>query len=198
MNARRATQLILAAAIPLGIAALFFLTHRERVGAVAPNRPGRPASSAPAASVPRPIENLSAEALAKADRESKIENLSGVSHLADDLNAPGGTVRRDLDILNEVFTTWQTNFPHTGNPVGENAEITTALTGGNPARFAFIPRGHRAINARGELCDRWGTPFRFHQLSGTQMEIRSAGPDLKFGTADDAEFAPAALFPVPR
>ena len=188
MNARRATQLILAAAIPLGIAALFFLTHRERVGAVAPNRPGLPASSAPAASVPRPIEN----------RESKIENLSDVSHLADDLNAPSGTVRRDLEILNEVFTTWQTNFPHTGNPVGENAEITTALTGGNPAHFAFIPPGHRAINARGELCDRWGTPFRFHQLSGTQMEIRSAGPDLKFGTADDAEFAPAALFPVPR
>lgn len=189
MNARRATLLILAAAIPLGIAALFFL----RVGRVAPDAP-----PSPAASRSRPIENLSAEALAKADQKSKIENLSGVSHLADDLNAPGGTVRRDLEILNEVFGTWQTNFPHTGNPVGENAEITAALTGDNPFRFAFILRGHRAINARGELCDRWGTPFRFHQLSGTQMEIRSAGPDRKFGTADDAEFAPAALFPVPR
>lgn len=118
------------------------------------------------------------------------------SHLADALNAPDGTIRRDLEILNEVFGAWETNFPHTGNPVGENAEITAALTGANPLHFAFIPKNHRAINARGELCDRWGTPFLFHQLSGTQMEIRSAGPDKKFGTADDARFTPASAFPV--
>ena len=112
------------------------------------------------------------------------------SRLADDLNAPAGTIRRDLEILNEVFAMWQTNFPHDGNPVGENAEITAALIGANPVHFAFVPKNHLAINARGELCDRWGTPFFFHQRSGTQMEIRSAGPDKKFGTADDAEFAP--------
>jgi len=81
---------------------------------------------------------------------------------------------------------------------GHHVEITAALAGNNPVRFAFIPPGHRAINARGELVDRWGTPFRFHQLSGTQMEIRSAGPDRKFGTTDDAEFSPGSLFPVPR
>ena len=116
--------------------------------------------------------------------------IEGESHLADDLNAPGGTIQRDLEILNELFSTWQTNFPHAGNPVGENSEITTALAGDNPVRFAFIARRHRAINAQGELCDRWGTPFRFHQLSGQQMEIRSAGPDRKFGTADDVPRSP--------
>ena len=41
------------------------------------------------------------------------------------------------------------------------------------------------INARGELIDNWGTPFFFHQVSGTEMEIRSAGPDMKMWTADD-------------
>jgi hypothetical protein len=110
------------------------------------------------------------------------------SAIADALNAPAGTLRRDLEILDELFGAFHTNFPRLGNPVGENAEITAALTGENPARFVFLSPRHRALNARGELCDRWGTPFRFHQLSGTQMEIRSAGPDRKFATPDDAVF----------
>jgi len=41
------------------------------------------------------------------------------------------------------------------------------------------------INAKGELVDYWGTPFFFHQLSGTQMEIHSAGPDRQMWTGDD-------------
>lgn len=113
-----------------------------------------------------------------------------ISPIANDLNAPGGDIRRDLDILNSVFVAWQTNFPREGNPVGENDEITAALAGDNPLHFAFVSPRHPAINVRGQLCDRWGTPFRFHQLSGTQMEIRSAGPDRRFGTTDDVEFAP--------
>lgn len=113
-----------------------------------------------------------------------------ISPIANDLDSPDGDVHRDLEILNSVFVAWQSNFPHDGNPVGENYEITAALAGDNRLHFAFVSPRHPAINARGELCDRWGTPFRFHQLSGTQMEIRSAGPDGKFGTPDDVEFAP--------
>ena len=41
------------------------------------------------------------------------------------------------------------------------------------------------VNARGELVDNWGTPFFFHSLSRTEMEIRSAGPDHKMWTGDD-------------
>jgi hypothetical protein len=110
--------------------------------------------------------------------------------LADPLDAPDGNIESDLHVLNEIFQAWQTNFPHDGNPVGENNEITAALLGNNRLQLALIPRNHRAINAQGELCDRWETPFRFHQLSGTQMEIISAGPDRKFGTADDARLSP--------
>jgi hypothetical protein len=113
-----------------------------------------------------------------------------ISPIARELNASGGTVQRDLEILNEVMIAWQTNFPHAGNPVGENEEITLALAGDNPLHFAFIAPTHPAIDAQGRLVDRWGTPYRFHQISGTQMELRSAGPDRKFGTADDVEFAP--------
>lgn len=124
------------------------------------------------------------------NQKSREESAPAGSPIADNLNASDGMIRRDLEILNELFGAYQSNFPRVGNPVGENAEITAALMGENPAKFVFIARSHRAINARGELCDRWGTPFRFHQLSGVQMEIRSAGPDRKFGTGDDAVFTP--------
>jgi len=73
-----------------------------------------------------------------------------------------------------------------GNPVGSNSEITKALNGGNPKEVKFLnEESGLRINGRGELMDYWGTPFFFHQLSGTEMEIRSAGPDRKMWTADD-------------
>jgi hypothetical protein len=73
-----------------------------------------------------------------------------------------------------------------GNPVGTNPEITRALNGENPKQVHFITEesGLR-INGRGELVDYWGTPFFFHQLSATDMEIHSAGPDRIMWTADD-------------
>jgi hypothetical protein len=43
------------------------------------------------------------------------------------------------------------------------------------------------VNAAGELTDRWGTPFFFHQVSKAQMEVRSAGPDRRMWTADDRQ-----------
>jgi hypothetical protein len=112
------------------------------------------------------------------------------SPIAESLNATEGNIRRDLELVNDVLTTWRTNFSGRGNPVGENREITAALAGDNPLRYRFIRHDHPAINAQGELCDRWGTPFRFHQISGDDMEIRSAGPDRRFGTADDAVLTP--------
>lgn len=110
--------------------------------------------------------------------------------LAAELNAPGSTIARDLDVIRQILEGWRTNFPHDGNPVGDNSEITAALLGDNRLSLALVPKGHPAVNERGELCDRWGTPFRFHALSGTRMEIRSAGPDRKFGTDDDALWSP--------
>ena len=72
------------------------------------------------------------------------------------------------------------------NPVGTNPEITQALDGGNRKQTHFLNEedGLR-INGRGELIDPWGTPYFFHQLSGTEMEIHSAGPDRVLWTSDD-------------
>lgn len=72
------------------------------------------------------------------------------------------------------------------NPVGTNEEITKALNGNNPKKINFIDAqtGMR-VNGQGELIDPWESPLFFHQLSGTEMEVRSAGPDKKMWTVDD-------------
>lgn len=146
------------------------------------NQSPKPTPSHPSSTVTSPSANPNQTQNPKPETPPST---AGTSPIAENLNAPTGTIRRDLEILHEVFAAWQTNFPHEGNPVGENAEIAAALTGKNKFSFAFIAPGHRALNANGELCDRWGTPFFFHALSGAQMEIRSAGPDKKLYTPDD-------------
>lgn len=72
-----------------------------------------------------------------------------------------------------------------GNPVGTNAEIVKALTGGNPKRATYLPSDLIRLNENGELVDRWGTPYFFHANSATDMEVRSAGPDKRLYTEDD-------------
>jgi hypothetical protein len=73
-----------------------------------------------------------------------------------------------------------------GDPVGINSEITAALAGQNPKHINFIdPSAGMQVNAKGELVDPWGTPYFFHQLSGSDMEIHSAGPDRIMWTSDD-------------
>lgn len=112
------------------------------------------------------------------------------STLADGLNSPATDINADLRLVSGIIETFRSNFLQTGNPVGTNADITTALTGRNRLRLSLIPADHPAINKDGELCDRWGTPFFFHAESATRMEVRSAGPDKKMWSADDVVFAP--------
>lgn len=73
------------------------------------------------------------------------------------------------------------------NPVGTNAEIMSAINGSNPRQIKLGPPAGQRLNDKGELIDRWGTPYFFHQLSATRMEIRSAGPDRKMWSADDVQ-----------
>ena len=110
------------------------------------------------------------------------------SELADRLNAPGATIAADLRVVEGLMDAYRSNFHE--NPVGTNAEITAALMGRNRLHLALLPPNHPAVNLKGELCDRWGRPFFFHQLSGTRMEIRSSGPDKKLWTDDDVVLDP--------
>jgi hypothetical protein len=91
-------------------------------------------------------------------------------------------IAKDLDELSLSFRDYRTQMAQ--NPVGNNAEITRALMGGNPRGAQLAPPGTR-VNGKGEMVDRWGTAYFFHQMSATSMEIHSAGPDRKLGTEDD-------------
>jgi hypothetical protein len=151
-----------------------------------PARPAFPAVRSPAAPPrgPGPITTASGALLPASPQEVIAATPAGILHFADSLNAPDRTARDDVQLLVSLLGLYRRTTQGM-NPVGENREITAALTGKNRVSFAFISPENPAINAAGELCDRWGTPFVFHQISGTVMEVRSAGPDRRPWTADD-------------
>ena len=99
------------------------------------------------------------------------------------LNSPDTNADEDLATIELLFSEYRKH--QGGNPIGENDEITASLLGGNPKGLAYLPAKGPHLNASGQLIDRWGTPYFFHQLSGTQTEIHSAGPDKEMNTADD-------------
>jgi hypothetical protein len=140
---------------------------------------------APRATLALPTNNRPSSAIAQRPAPAEPR-----SELADALNSPTTDIRADLRLVASIVDTFRSNFPQDGNPVGNNAEITAALTGRNRLRLALIPPDHPAIDQNGKLCDRWGTPFFFHAESATRMEIRSAGPDRKMWNADDVVLSP--------
>lgn len=99
---------------------------------------------------------------------------------------PGGAlteVRDEIENIQFALRDYRTSLGE--NPIGNNAEITKALLGDNLKQVKIpLPLG-ATVNAEGQMCDRWGTPYFFHQLSAKQMEIRSAGPDREMWTGDD-------------
>lgn len=113
-----------------------------------------------------------------------------VSDMAKTLNDGASDVDADLKIIDDILIGFRTTVKE-GNPVGTNREITRVLTGRNKFRLAWIDPAHSAINDEGELCDRWGTPYFFHQLSAYAMGIRSAGPDREMYSEDDVVREPA-------
>jgi len=98
--------------------------------------------------------------------------------------APGLTPMTVMENMRTAFRNYSARFG--GNPVGTNQEITRTLNGANPGNTPFLQTEDGLVtNERGELVDNWGTPYFFHQLSRTEIEIQSAGPDRKMWTSDD-------------
>jgi len=99
---------------------------------------------------------------------------SEITALESDLEHVGMMVRQFRDALGE-------------NPIGTNAEIMKAVLGDNLKQAKIgAPEGQN-LNGEGELVDRFGHPYFFHQVSKNQMEIRSAGPDGVMWTGDDRQ-----------
>ncbi|HWY30579.1 MAG TPA: hypothetical protein VNX46_07500, partial [Candidatus Acidoferrum sp.] len=134
------------------------------------------AAAATAVSPPSPPDSTAGPTASVAARAGQL--IVGTNAVAD---LPPDTVlanvRRAVRQFGEMFG---------GNPVGTNPEITRQLLGDNPRHINFIdPSAGMRVNGNGELVDAWGTPYFFHQISGSEMEIHSAGPDKIMWTADD-------------
>ena len=136
---------------------------------VAPRDPASVPTVSPAVAVAILTNNLTAQAASPKLAPLDISSL------------PPLTV---LDNARVAMKNYGTTFGE--NPVGTNPEITAALMGKNPKQINFITaESGLRVNEQGEMVDAYGTPFFFHQLSGQEMEIRSAGQDRKLWTFDD-------------
>jgi hypothetical protein len=101
------------------------------------------------------------------------------------LLAADGTPAEDRAALEDIVINFLQSAPHNIRPpLGTNDEITRALMDRDALGESAIPASHPAIIA-GQLVDRWGLPWWFHQLSADVIDVRSAGPDRKLFTADD-------------
>lgn len=101
------------------------------------------------------------------------------------LDSSPAEIMADIDNLQLVVRDFRVALG--GNPIGNNAEIVKQLMGDNLKQVKLTLPPGTSLNGEGELCDRWGTPLFFHQVSREQMEIRSAGPDRKMWTPDDRQ-----------
>lgn len=135
---------------------------------------GKPAEFFHAAPRTTPVPEIDAANLQKADK----------------LNSPDHSVQEDLQIVAEFVDLL--GRAGVNASIGDNADITAALTGTQYAgqKGHLFPRQHNAIRG-GQLVDRWGTPFWFHANGPGRLEIRSAGPDKQLFTPDDVSHNPS-------
>lgn len=109
------------------------------------------------------------------------------SPLAAELNAPTGDAAHDVETLHALLRQYLRHLHgRQGLPIGNDSDLARALTGHNPMNLIVIPASHPAITSDGHLRDRWGTPYFIHPRGNNAFEIRSAGPDRKLFTNDDA------------
>jgi hypothetical protein len=106
----------------------------------------------------------------------------------DQLNNPDTTPQDDVRLLALLFSDYSSVFKRV--PLGMHTEIVAALKGDNPRSISYIPDGHPAVNARGEIEDRWDRAYFFHVISRNAVEIISAGPDGELFTGDDIRDVP--------
>lgn len=182
----RGSRLVVLGLFVLAVAGVFWLMRH-------PSGPtAGPGETSPVVSAERVPAAPSAEAAPSAPPSVALEpppaplpkTRSGVTQLPPP-SADAEALERDLTHVQFMFREYHDVLGE--NPVGNNAEIMRAILGDNLKQAKIGAPEGQTVNGEGELCDRWGTPYFFHQVSRDKMEIRSAGPDRKMWTADDRQ-----------
>jgi hypothetical protein len=175
------------------VAGLFFLLHSKN-----PPTKNSPAQNGIVATINTnpPVTKPGSQNIAPVPYTGPAANASGSNELTARAASPNPAVATDdtneppllppatvLDKARVVLHNYHAAFGE--NPVGTNPEITETLSGKNKKTINFLAESGLRVNGNGELLDGYGTPFFFHQISGQEMEIRSAGPDRVLWTFDD-------------
>jgi hypothetical protein len=158
-----------ALAVVASVCALFAWSNRQYP---------QPANAAPAPAAPVSFDQA-VEAMKVASTAPRPDAVPAAAASPDVRNRAQGLLARTDRLLRDYARQFG-EFP-----IGANADITRALAGDNPKRIIFVTLDELPMNPAGELIDAWGTPYFFHQVSGTQMEIFSAGPDRQMWSRDD-------------
>ncbi|MEX0329839.1 MAG: hypothetical protein AB3N64_00315 [Puniceicoccaceae bacterium] len=74
-----------------------------------------------------------------------------------------------------------------------NEDIAKLFTGDGVVGIQAISRDHPCLR-NGKIVDRWDSPLLFHSISGSKIDIHSAGPDRTMGTEDDVSLAGQIIF----
>lgn len=99
--------------------------------------------------------------------------------------AEDGSAKEDRAALQDLVTSYlQNTKPSNRKALGPNEEFAIALSDTDAIGDSAIPQDHPALR-NGEIIDRWGTPWFFHQESSENITTRSAGPDRRLFTPDD-------------
>ena len=175
------------AVILLVVVAVFLFRHPNSPK----TSPGQTTSSGPMGNTSAPQSNslIAPSARSGAEATNEVSPNDLASHAASP-NPPAANEAQTLPpsvvLDNARVAMHNYNSAFGENPVGTNPEITAALMGKNPKQINFItPESGLRVNEKGEMVDAWGTPFFFHQRSGQEMELRSAGPDKIMWNLDD-------------
>ncbi|MES2598207.1 MAG: hypothetical protein V4662_22930 [Verrucomicrobiota bacterium] len=111
-----------------------------------------------------------------------------IQKLADRLVEQTQTPLNDLETVGEFVDLYRKSFSHLS--VGSNEDFTAIITGQNPKKGVLFPPDSPMI-IKGQLVDRWGTPYWLHPSSGSSLEVRSAGPDKNLFSSDDVVINPS-------
>ncbi|MGB6219937.1 hypothetical protein [Haloferula sp.] len=135
--------------------------------------------------------------------ESRAYTEVAVKAFEEDFAAPmsgflGSEPTNQEDDLFQIFTMLKYFAETHGKvmPIGNNLDITQQLTTSGNGQARPLAKNHPSINGDGELVDRWGTPYFFHAISSQEMEIRSAGADMRMYTGDDLLYPANRSFEV--
>ena len=190
----RASLLLALAGLAIGVSLVYFFVRPDSrpvggdastAGANLPNSNGENSASVdPGGGAAKPVATPGPAATADASEVIVLDIAQSAAQLHSEEIDP----QDDLQILQNLIGAYRRIDG--ANPTGGlNFEIVAVLTGKNDRKVALIAPDHPALNAAGELVDRWGNPYWFHPVSREVMEVVSAGPDGDLFTEDDVRLS---------